>query len=160
MALNRALLYSGPVSSIQIGATPIYYTLDGVTITIETENLEINTDQIPGPTKIKKVYHKIIIAFKIPEQTLDLLKYALNQPDANISGSDMSIKNNERSAEGVTIGLPSVAGRIYSLAFYSCCFLGTTELSYKKDGQTAFEIRLQVIYDSSTSSYAFFSKGI
>lgn len=153
MALDKDVLYAGPVEYVKIGSTYIYYTLDGVVITLDTENIEINTDQIPGPTKIKKVSHKIIISFRIPEHTTDNLKYALAQPDSNLDSNNLTIDNDERTAETVIVKIPGGTGRISHFTFTNCVFLGMSEVGYKKGEQAAFEVRLQALWSSGDSYY-------
>jgi len=159
MALNKQLLYSGPVVSIVIdGSVYIYYTLDGVAISFETEWIDIHTDQIPGVTKKKKANHKIIVSFKVPELSFDMLKYALSQPDANISGDTMDINLDERPLHSIFINIPQATGRVWKFVFDSCVCLGATEIVYKKGEQTAWEIKFEAIWKSAQGRWGYASK--
>lgn len=153
MALDRTVLYSGPVDDILIGSDHIYYTLDGVTITYESEWLDIETDQIPGTTIKKRTKMRVLISFKVPELTIHWAKLALAQADANVSGTTLTINNDDPGEEPVDIYLPDVTGRMKELTFDRCRLLGVTEIGFNKGEQTGFKIEIEALLHLGSKQY-------
>jgi len=155
MPLNKTLLYSGPVSYISINsANPnIYYTLDGVNISFDTQWMDISVDQIPGTAIKKKLSHKIIVSFKVPELSGVLLKFAFAQPDESLVGTNLEISNNTRPTETLDIVIPTVSGRVRLFSFLRAFCLGATEIKFGNGEQTAWELKFECLYDISLLAY-------
>jgi len=153
MALDKTLIYTGPVTSVTVGGTPVYETLDGVTVTCETEFLDIENDQAPGIHKKKKINQRYTVSFKVVHLTNALAKYAFAQPDANISGVTLTLNTSERAAEAIVILLPTVSGRSTILGFSACYALGVSSIVFGPRQQAAWELKFETIYSGGTYGY-------
>lgn len=155
MALDKTLIYSGPISYISVGSEYIYYTLDGVTITCETDFMDTETDQQPGPINKRKIYQKFTIGCKVVHLTNALAKFAFAQPDGNISGNNLTVDNSARPAQTITVVLSNaVSGRTISLIFNACYALGASSVLFGPRQQAAWELRFETIYSSGYGTIA------
>jgi hypothetical protein len=164
MALNKFQLYSGPVLYVKLTqgeGVPytIYYTLDGITISCETEWADLQIDQIPGAVKKKKLHHRFNVSFKVPELNLNNAQFAFSQPDANLVGANLTVDNDSLPAINVKIAFPESDGRMADLEFYEAYCLGIQELVYNKGTQTCWEIKLQAIYSAEYGAYGLMKHG-
>jgi hypothetical protein len=158
MAIDRTLLYAGPVTSIAIGGTTFYNTLGGVTISFETEWLDIECDQSPGFLLKRKIRHNIFIEFVLPELNYNGALASLCQPDANWSSGlkILSISNDKRPQLQCDIIWTSASGRVH--AFGGLVeFVGNSELILNKGQQSGWKVKLQVVYNTSSSKYGSFT---
>jgi len=156
MSLNANLLYSGPVSFITIGSTTIYYTLDGVQIRFETQFADCHMDQIPGVATKRKMGHRVLISFKVAEFTSDMAALALAQPASNLaSARTLTIDNDLRDAEQVTIEIPQYVNRCYQFVFYKCYCLGASEVRFANGQQAAWQIDLEAVWYPALSKWGY-----
>lgn len=157
MSLNRQVLFSGPVDYIVVGTLGLlfYYTIEGFTLSLETNWVEIETDQVPGITKRVKNYQKLILEFTVPEMDYRGALLAFAQPDSNYVISPthyVTVSNALRTRDQVEIHLPvsnTNPGRIIQIDISKVDWMGATQVEFGKGKQTGWKIRGESNWDDT-----------
>lgn len=151
MAIDTTQVYSGPVTSVTVGATNLGGTYDGVEISREDEFSELHVDQIKGPISRKLMSRKFIVNLNCAELSLANLEIALGQESGNLTSSSLKLDDDDQAATTLTIVVPAPTGvgtRTYS--FDTVQNVGGGGSSYKKDGtQTFIPVTFDCIGDAN-----------
>lgn len=77
-------------AQVSVDGVNIGYTQGGVTLRKQTEWFDVDADQMTGIAKKVPTLERMFVSFTMLEATYDNLQRALNEPDANVNGSDLS----------------------------------------------------------------------
>jgi hypothetical protein len=149
MAVNRTLLFVGAPSIIKIGGVDVGGTLDGFTVTEETEFFDKTCDQVRGTIGKTLMSRSVTLTFSIVETTLVNMQKALAMPAANLSGSTLYLTDGELTDTTLEMQVVSPTGGTRVYYFLIARILGSGEFSYKKDGQLSVPVTIQAIPDTT-----------
>ncbi len=153
----------GVASQVKIGAygdaagaaTDLGRTDGGISITVEREMKEVETDQDYGPVAAKETKRKIKLKLKLAEATLANLALAFNLPTTAVAAGVLRLGSVDADGENnrcMYLYLDGPAGATRAIWLPKCVITGNAEHAYKKDASTTVDLEVLCLWDNAQAA--------
>jgi len=130
-------MYSGPVTTVEIGGNDMGGTYDGVEVTREDEFADVNlqSDQTLGAMTRNLLSRKFVVTLNAAEVDLTHLEMALAQKSGNLVSSSLKLDDEEQGEVSLEITVPAPSGiGTRTIKFFATNIVGGGAMAFKKDG--------------------------
>lgn len=137
MAATAINMYSGPVTTVEIGGVDMGGTYDGVEIVREDEFADVNlvSDQVLGEMSRNLLSRKFVVTLQAAEIDLTHLEVALAQKDGSLTSSSLDLNDDEQGSVTLEITVPAPTGvGTRTILFYTTTIVAGGAMAFKKDG--------------------------
>lgn len=137
MAATPNNMYSGPVTTVEIGGVDMGGTYDGVEISREDEfaDIDLSCDQALGEMGRHLLRRKFVVVLQAAEVDLTHLEVALAAEDGNLVSSSLKLDDDEQGTVTLEITVPAPTGvGTRTFKFDKVVIVAGGAMAFKKDG--------------------------
>lgn len=157
MAIDIGLLIGGPLTDIKLGAAgsevSLGPTLAGLAARKEVGAFrEFRTQQSKGILKKEEASGvRYVVSTVLAHVTMDNLRIAMNQIAANLSGSTLTVDEDEQGVLSLVCTGPGPNGLVRTLEFHKVISIATGDVqNIDQDAQQGVPVEFEVLQDAST----------